>query len=109
MGVAQSDGFSIDTLIGAALATTYSASNSSSVAITLNAGTKFVEVAAITQAILIRWGAGAASTTSHDAVVPAGRARIFKVPKADTRGTLQTTLQVIEEAASAHVSVVEYP
>lgn len=109
MGLAQSDGFSTDTLIGAALATTYSTSNSTSVPITLNAGTKFVEVTALTQPILIRWGAVAASTTAHDAVVAAGRSRIFKVPKIDTRGTLQPTLQVIEQAASATVSVVEYP
>lgn len=88
--------------VGAALVATYNGSISSNAAITLNAATKFIEVAAIDKAILLRWGSSAASTSAFDAVIPANTVRGFAVP------AKATTVNFIQQAATAILALVEF-
>lgn len=83
------------------LAKTYDASVSSSTSVTLNANTTAIEVTAIDKALLMKWGA-TASTSAFDAVIPANTSKVFSVP----RGT--TTVQFIEQAASAVLVCIEF-
>jgi hypothetical protein len=96
------DGRSLDSFLGTALVTTYNGTISSTVQVTLGASTKYIEVAAIAQAVLLRWGTGAASTAAFDAVIPAGSVRRFRVPY----GVL--ALNVIQQAATAVVAITEF-
>lgn len=83
------------------LATTYNASISSSVKVTLNAKTSLIEVGAIDKAVLLRWGASAASTTNFDEVIPANTVRQFYIPKGIT------DVCFIEQTTSAILTVIE--
>lgn len=81
---------------------TYDATVSASTEITLNASTKFIEVAAIDKAILLKWGADDASTSDFDAVIPANTVRGFFVPDS------VAAVNFIEQAATAILAVTEY-
>ena len=81
---------------------TYDATISATTEITLNASTKLIEVVAIDKAILLKWGAVAASTTDFDAVIPANTVRQFFVPSGIT------AVNFIEQAATAILAVTEY-
>lgn len=85
----------------AAIESTYDATISSSTTITLNAATKLIEISAIDKAVLYKWGATCA-TTDFDGVVPANTSKLVPVPLG------QTTVQFIEESATAKLAVVEF-
>ena len=84
-----------------ALAVTYDATISSSTAVTLNAGTTLIEITAIDKAIFYKWG-GTASSSLFDGIVPQNTSKIVPVP------TGQTSIQFIEESATAKLAVVEW-
>lgn len=85
-----------------ALARTYDATVSASTEVTLNASTSIIEVSAITQAILMKWGTADVSTSSFDHIIQAGSTMQFVVP-IDT-----TAVNFIEQAASAILVVNEF-
>lgn len=91
----------------AAIDETYDATISASAEITLNASTTLIEVCAIDKPILMKWGAGDASTSDFDEVIPAGTVRHFFVPVDSTTGVLYTAVNFIEQAATAILVVIE--
>ena len=91
----------------AVLEETYDATISSSTELTLNTATKFIEVAAIDKAIMLKWGTDDASTSDFDAVIPANTVRQFYVPVDASTGALYTAVNFIEQAATAILAVVE--
>lgn len=84
----------------AALVSTYSASISSFLAITLNANTTYLEITAIDKGIFMKYASGA-SSSSYDEFIPANQTQAFIVP------TGVAVISVIQQAASAAVSVIE--
>lgn len=88
-----------------ALAVTYDATISGSTTVTLNAATSLIEVSAISQGIFMKWGA-TASSSAFDEFIGAGQTRHYVVPLQST-GIRYTTVQFIEEAASAKLVVIE--
>lgn len=84
-----------------ALEETYDATISASTAITLNTATTFIEVTAIDKAIFLKWG-GTAASTDYDHCIPANTTRFFMRPAS------VTTVEFIEEAATAKLSVAEF-
>lgn len=88
------------------LAKTYNASMSSSVTVTLNSGTTYIEVSAIAKPILLKWGT-TASTSAFDECINAGLTRIYVVLTDPATGVRYTTVQFIEQAASAALVVLE--
>lgn len=91
-----------------ALAVTYDATISTSTAVTLNANTSFIEVTAIDKAICLKWGTASASTSAWDHVIPANWIQSFSVPVDSTTGSLYTTVNFIEESATAKLAVSEF-
>ena len=92
----------IDTVPAAVtLKETYDATVSGSTAITLQTATTLLEVTAIDKAILYKWG-GTVTTSDFDGVVPANTSKLVPVPNG------QTSIQFIEEQATAHLVVVEF-
>jgi hypothetical protein len=83
-----------------ALEETYYATVSSSTAITLNTATTYLEVSAIDKGIFMKWG-GTASSSDFDEFIPANQTRAFVKP------TGQTSVQFIEETATAKLVVIE--
>ena len=83
-----------------ALAKTYDASIGSATDITLNAGTKYIEITAIDKGVFVRFAA-TASSTAFDLFVPVGETRAFVKPSG------VTVISVIEQAATGAVAVVE--
>lgn len=84
-----------------ALEETYDATISSSTALTLNAATTLLEITAIDKAIFYKWGA-TASSSDFDGIVSANTSKLVPVPNG------QTSIQFIEEAATAKLAVVEF-
>lgn len=84
-----------------ALEETYDTTISSSTSLTLNAATKVIEVSAIDKGIFLKWG-GTAVSTDFDGFIPANTSKWFGVPNG------QTTVQFIEEAATAKLVVLEF-
>lgn len=82
------------------LATTYDATISSSTTVTLNSGTTYIEVTALLKGIFMKWGATASSSAFDEFIAPEST-RVYIVPAA------QSTVQFIEEAATAHLVVIE--
>jgi hypothetical protein len=82
------------------LIATYDATISSSTSITLNAGTTTIEVSAIDKGIFMKWGA-TASSSAFDEFIPANSTRVYVRPNSTT------TVQFIEEAATAKLVVIE--
>lgn len=82
------------------LATTYDATINGSTLVTLNSGTTYIEVTALLKGIFLKWDA-TASSSSFDEFVAPDSTREYIVPS----GT--TAVQFIEEAASAHLIVIE--
>jgi len=78
----------------------YDATISASTAITLNQATRIIEVTAIDKGIFMKWGATATSS-DFDEFIAAGSTRHYVVPRD------QTSVQFIEEAASAKLVVIE--
>lgn len=87
-------------LVTTALAVTYDASINSSTTVTLNTATTSIEVTALLKGIFLKWG-GTASSSSFDEFIAPDSTRVYQVPNG------QTTVQFIEEAASAHLVVIE--
>lgn len=83
-----------------ALEETYDPTISSSTEVTLNAATTLIEVSAISQGIFMKWG-GTASSSDFDEFIQAGSTRHYVVPAG------QTTVQFIEQAASAALVLIE--
>lgn len=79
---------------------TYDATISSSTSIILNASTKYIEVTALLKGIFMKWG-GTASSSDFDEFIAPESTRTYIVPN----GT--STVEFIEEAASAHLVVIE--
>lgn len=84
-----------------ALDETYDATVSSSTTLTLNASTTLLEITAIDKAIFYKWG-GTAASTDFDGIVPANTSKLVPVPNG------QTSIQFIEQAATAILAVVEF-
>ena len=82
------------------LARTYDATISSSTSITLNSGSTYIEVSAIDKGVFLKWGATASSTT-YDEFIGANETRTYIIPSGIT------TVQFIEESATAKLSVIE--
>lgn len=93
------------TLVGlpasVALDETYDATVSTSTALTLNTATTVIEVTAIGASIFYKWG-GTASSTDFDGIVPLNTSKLIPVPNG------QTSVQFIEEVATAKLAVVEF-
>lgn len=79
---------------------TYDATVSSSTEITLNSGTSTIEVTALLKGIFMKWG-GTVSSTDFDEFIAPDSTRVYVVPSGIS------TVQFIEEAASAHLVVIE--
>lgn len=91
---------------------TYNASLSTSVDIALQPKTTYVEVTAIAKPVLLKWSSGgavaaSAATDGFDEVVQAGVSKGFYVPIDITTKIYFTDLNIIEQAASATVIVIE--
>lgn len=84
-----------------ALEETYDATISASTTLTLNAATKLLEITAIDKPIFYKWG-GTASSTDFDGIVAQNTSKLVPVPAG------QTSIQFIEEAATAKLAVVEF-
>lgn len=84
-----------------ALEETYDATISASTAITLNTAATMIAVTAIDKPIFMKWG-GAAASTDYDACIPQNTTQYFYIPSG------QTSVQFIEEAATAKLSVTEF-
>jgi hypothetical protein len=82
------------------LVATYDASISSSTAITLNVATKYIVVTALLKGIFLKWGATASSSAFDEFIAPESTV-LFVIP------TGATTANFIEEAATAHLVVLE--
>lgn len=79
---------------------TYDATISSSTAITLNTASKYIEVTALLKGIFMKWG-GTASSTDFDEFIAPESTRQYVIPDNTT------TVEFIEEAASARLVVIE--
>lgn len=79
---------------------TYDATISASTAITLNTSAETIEVTALLKGVFMKWG-GTASSTDFDEFIAPESTRVYVIPD----GT--TTVEFIEEAASARIVVIE--
>lgn len=79
---------------------TYDATISASTSISLTSGTTWIVVSAIDKGIFMKWGA-TASSTDFDEFIVANSTWSFVVP------TGTTTVQFIEESATAKLVVIE--
>lgn len=84
----------------ASLAVTYDATINNSTAVTLNAATKIILVTSLLKGTFLKWDTTASSTV-FDEFIPPETTVAFVVPV----GTV--TANFIEEAASAHLVVIE--
>jgi hypothetical protein len=82
------------------LATTYDASISGSTSVSLNSGATYIEVTALLKGIFMKWGA-TASSSSFDEFIAPDVTNTYIIPA----GT--STVEFIEEAASAHLIVIQ--
>jgi len=82
------------------LVATYDATISGSTAITLNAGTTYIEVTAVTRGIFLKWGA-TASSSAFDEYIGADQTRVYKRPDG------ATTVNFIEQAATGILICLE--
>lgn len=83
-----------------ALAKTYDATISSATDLTLNAATTYIEVSAIDKGIFLKYGS-TASSTDYDEFISANTTRAYIVP------ANISTISVIQQSASAAVSIIE--
>lgn len=83
-----------------ALEETYDATISTATSITLNTATTYIEVSAIDKGVFLKYAAGAASTDYDEFIAP-NTTRAYIVPSSIT------VISVIEEAATAKVSIIE--
>lgn len=79
---------------------TYDATISGSTAITLNTASEYIEVTALLKGIFLKWGTTASSTDFDEFVAPEST-RLYVIPDG------VTTVEFIEEAASARLIVIE--
>jgi len=77
---------------------TYDASISASTEVTFATGTTYIEVSAIDKGIFMKWAA-AATSSDFDEFIPANTSKRFPI--------LSASAQFIEEAATAHLVVIE--
>lgn len=84
-----------------AIEETYDATISSSTSLTLNSATILLEITAIDKAIFYKWG-GTASSSDFDGIVAGNTSKLVPVPVG------QTSIQFIEQAATAILAVVEF-
>ncbi len=84
-----------------ALDETYDATVSGSTQIVLNVKTTLIEVTAIDKAIFYKWN-GTATSSDFDGIVPANTSKLIPVP------AVATTVDFIEESATAKLAVVEF-
>lgn len=82
------------------LARTYDATVSTSTSLSLNAGTTYIIVSAIDKGIFLKWGATASSTSFDEFIVQNTSVEYL-------RPTGTTTVQFIEESATAKLAVIE--
>lgn len=90
-----------------ALEETYDATVSASTEITLNTATTIVEVCATDKGIFMKYGTADVASTDFDEFIPANTCKILKIPIDPTTGLKYTALNFIEEAATAHLIVIE--
>lgn len=84
-----------------ALAETVDTSINASTPLALNASTQIIEVTSLTKSLFLKWG-GTVSSSDFDGFVPLDTSKIFVVPEG------QTTVEFIEESATAKLIVLEY-
>jgi hypothetical protein len=87
---------------GLSLAETYDATISSTTEVTLNASTTMIEVSAIDEAIMMKWGTSDATTADFDHVIAAGETRVFAVPAG------VTAVNFIEQTTTAILAMSEH-
>ncbi len=90
-----------------ALEETYDESISASTEITLNASTTIIEVVAIGEAIMMKWGTSDATTSDWDHVIPEGATRHFVVP-IESGTTLYTAVNFIQRTTTAILAMSEF-
>lgn len=83
-----------------AVAITYDTTISSSTTVGLNPMSSMIEVSALSHGVFMKWGA-TASSSAFDEYIQAGATRHYAIPNG------QTTVQFIEQAASATLIVIE--
>ena len=88
------------------LATTYDASINASTSVSLNSGATYIEVTALLKGIFLKWG-GTASSSSYDEFIAPESTRTYIIPTNTLTGSRYTTVEFIEEAASAHLVVIQ--
>jgi len=84
-----------------ALAVTTDDTISASTELTLNAGTQYIEVHALDKGIYLRWGTADVTSSAYDEFILANTYRAFIKPVG------VTALNVIQEAATAKVRIIE--
>lgn len=84
------------------LAITYDTSISGSTEVTLNAGTTFIEVSAITSGIFLSWGAADASTSNFDEYISPNQTRLYAVPE-----SAEGVVNFIQSAANGILILIE--
>lgn len=89
------------TPVSLALVETYDATISTSTSVTLNSATTLLEITAIGASIFYKWE-GTASSTDFDGIVVVNSTKLVPVPFG------QTSIQFIEEVATAKLAVVEF-
>lgn len=82
------------------LAVTYDATISGSTTVTFNSGSTSIEVTALLKGIFMKWGATASSSSFDEFIAPEST-RTYVIPASTA------TAQFIEEAATAHLVVIE--
>ncbi len=85
---------------------TYDATINASTAITLNTATQTIEVTALLKGIFLKWGTTATSSDFDEFIAPEST-RVYVVPINPVTGAKYTTVEFIEEAATAHLVVIE--
>jgi hypothetical protein len=90
---------------------TYNGTISSSTQITLQTTTTLVEISAISKPVLLKWGSGAAAasaaTDGFHEIIQAGVSKLFQVPTDPVTLKPYTDINLIEQAATAIVTVIE--
>lgn len=84
-----------------ALEEDYDATVSTSTQIAINASANLLEVTAIGASIFYKWN-GTASSTDFDGIVPLNSSKLVPIP------VIATTIDFIEEVATAKLAVVQF-
>ena len=90
-----------------ALGRVVSSSISSSTTRDLTTGTTLIRCYAKTQDVYLKWGSTAVTSSNFDEVIPAGQIVDLYVPNDSATGAPYTTIRLIEQAATATITIIE--